>query len=662
MLCALCVSIFQDPKNEGYHHKNRHDLCLASENSCKICSFVYRQTSNVVAGVDPSQPLKYRFSQDKDWRGRVHLTLSIFHKSADVTEDLWLDQNIYIHVSNAQCFPPNYPEFIQMAISDLETAPFLVRPDVPMGRDIPDNTGHEAVAQLAKGWFEECKLKHSCDEYYEHRQVGWYPKRLVHIGQGNERPRLVLRDEDDLRGPYATLSHCWGDNPDFFVLNADNLEDLRKEIPVERLAASFRDAILTCHRLQIPYLWIDSLCILQAGHTSQSDWLFHTNEMHNVYLNCELNIAIDVSDSPHEGAFRSRDPRIVQDCYTWTPCHGLSDVPLYSPERETRINLCAIFTNEDFSWARELLPLNRRAWVFQEALLSPRALRFGNDRIWWECTQKRTLSECMPNSQASGIDGGFDCFNQPSFNIERSYSHNLTSYFGYVTSYGKRKLSHPNKDKFVAFAAIARLCAHYFGGGDYCAGIFRNSMPWGLLWYIDADRPGRRPESYRAPSWSWASLDISAEFDYHDRQPNILSHVTDVSIQLVDTTDPFGQVKSAALTLRGPLISSQALAGQGSTEQSTTWLEMITIVFRFSPPEQHPHYYPSLGKNLYFLCIGEVECSPKWKDTSGTYGLILRKADNGSFSRLGRWKAKVRFIQRHAGTEYELRPETITLL
>ncbi|CAH0054017.1 unnamed protein product [Clonostachys solani] len=568
-----------------------------------------------------------------------------------------------------------------------------------MGRDIPDHTGHEAVAQLAKGWHQECKRNHSCGGFYQHRQTGWYPKRLVDVGQGDRRPRLVLRDENDLCGPYATLSHCWGENPEFFMLNADNMEDLRKEIPLDRLAASFRDAILTCQRLQIPYIWIDSLCILQAGPASQSDWFFHANEMHKVYLNCELNIAIDVSANPHEGAFRPRNPDLLQDCYAWTPFHSYSDFPQegleHKPDTESEskslfdskhrgppslskadhINLCAIFTEEDFSYSRLSLPLSQRAWVFQEALLSPRTLHFGSDRIWWECAEKTTLSECMPNSVANRTQKGFDCLFQFNFNVENRHAESLISYFDYLATYTERELSHPNEDKLVAFAAIARLCASWFGG-DYCAGIFRHSMPWGLLWLTENITSTPRPDSYRAPSWSWASLDVRVLFDYYDHQPDILARVIDVSVQLVDTTDPFGQVKSAALTLQGPLISSQALVGEGSTERSTKFLAVSTLLdeeislqpddygcwFRFSQAERHPDYYPRLGENLHFVCIGEVECSPDWKQSSGTYGLMLRKVDNKSFLRVGRWVARVGFIQRHAGTKCELRPETITLL
>lgn len=566
------------------------------------------------------------------------MELLIFQKTADATDDkVCFKKEIHIHVSHAQSFPPHYSDFINLATADLETAPFMVRPDVTTGREIPDHTGHEAVAQLAKEWHEECKKNHACGDFYQHRQVGWYPKRLVHVGQDGQRPRLVLRDEDGLHGPYATLSHCWSEKPEFFMLNADNLEDLRKEIPIERLATSFRHAILTCQRLQIPYVWIDSLCILQAGSTSQSDWLFHANEMHKVYLNCELNIAIDVSANPHEGAFRQRNPCILQDCFTWTPFHGYSDFPEESLEREpdtesenkamfdpqhrersspsktAQINLCALFTEEDFSYSRLNLPLSQPAWVFQEAILSARILHFGSGRIWWACAKRTTLSECMPNRVANNTGQGFDCLYQSSFNIERGSSNTLILYFEYLTKYyTDRELSHPREDKLVAFAVIARLCAPWFGG-DYCAGIFRNIMPWGLLWYSHPEAFTPRPDSYRAPSWSWASIDNRVFFDFYDREPNILAHVLDVSVQLVDISDPFGQVKSAALTLRGPLISSQALIGKGSTTQSRLtvstlldekiWLEPDDYYwsFRSSQQEQHPDYYPSQISTFFAL-------------------------------------------------------------
>jgi hypothetical protein len=43
-------------------------------------------------------------------------------------------------------------------------------------------------------------------------------------------------------------------------------------------------------------------------------------------------------------------------------------------------------------------PLNRRAWVCQERLLSPRMLHFGVDEIFWECSSDRAF-ESFPGGE-----------------------------------------------------------------------------------------------------------------------------------------------------------------------------------------------------------------------------------------------------------------------
>src|SRR4051812_38751569 len=52
---------------------------------------------------------------------------------------------------------------------------------------------------------------------------------------------------------------------------------------------------------------------------------------------------------------------------------------------------------QDVEWQRyiEYAPVNTRAWVFQERLLSPRVVHFAKDQIFWECHELRA-SEGFP--------------------------------------------------------------------------------------------------------------------------------------------------------------------------------------------------------------------------------------------------------------------------
>ena len=83
-----------------------------------------------------------------------------------------------------------------------------------------------------------------------------------------------LRDSDSpsLTGPYIVLSHCWGKVSTCRSVSEIKSEDQGQSNPLQTLQAGFpieypsktcQDAITAPRRLDLRYLWIDSLCILQ---------------------------------------------------------------------------------------------------------------------------------------------------------------------------------------------------------------------------------------------------------------------------------------------------------------------------------------------------------------------------------------------------------------
>jgi len=67
---------------------------------------------------------------------------------------------------------------------------------------------------------------------------------------------------------YIALSHCWGLEPTI-VTTISNIEMMKTEILMEKLPYTFRDAVTIAHHLNIRYLWIDSMCIIQDD---RDDW------------------------------------------------------------------------------------------------------------------------------------------------------------------------------------------------------------------------------------------------------------------------------------------------------------------------------------------------------------------------------------------------------
>lgn len=180
----------------------------------------------------------------------------------------------------------------------------------------------------------------------------------------SDNPEIRLRCQDSHSQPplgtrYATLSHCWGDVMVIQLLR-HNMDQYKARIPVHELPKTFYDAVLAARKLDIEYLWIDALCIVQD---SEKDWLKEASRMDQVYSNSYLNLSASASPDGSGGLFRERDP--------------LAFKPLFI-RLKTSSNVStgyACFVN---SWADDVehTPISHRAWVLQEHFFGPESGSF----------------------------------------------------------------------------------------------------------------------------------------------------------------------------------------------------------------------------------------------------------------------------------------------
>ncbi|KUJ19675.1 uncharacterized protein LY89DRAFT_666539 [Mollisia scopiformis] len=119
--------------------------------------------------------------------------------------------------------------------------------------------------------------------------------------------------------------------------------------------------------------------------------------------------------------------------------------------------------------------------------------------------------------------------------------------------YSQCVLTRPN-DKLVAISGIAKSFSELGRSEDYFAGLWRRLILSLLLW----SRTNRlrscitKADEYRAPSWSWASVDGSIRLGKPMYNDPMTSTLIDVKAENV-TPDRFGQVISGSITIAGSL-------------------------------------------------------------------------------------------------------------
>ncbi|KAF2092633.1 HET-domain-containing protein, partial [Rhizodiscina lignyota] len=277
--------------------------------------------------------------------------------------------------------------------------------------------------EMARFWLNDCLENHvECP-----KPTPFLPARVIDVGppDGSKDPCLFEESLHDDELPsserrYIALSHCWGPPPWFRTTN-DTLDERRSSISMSDLPPTFRDAVVVTRMLNVRYLWIDSLCIIQGN---KEDWAKEAVRMCDYYQNALCTITSAHSPSSHGGLFVQRD-----------------DLPLY-----------------------------KRAWVLQEMILSSRALIYDPDAVRWECLSKygsEPIAHLNQNLDVMDIIG--DSIEQRA----SGWQHIVEDYMG-------RGLTNES-DRLIAMAGVAEAMQKHTSD-VYIAGLWKNLLPYGLTW------------------------------------------------------------------------------------------------------------------------------------------------------------------------------------
>ncbi|KAE8441356.1 hypothetical protein EG329_005459 [Mollisiaceae sp. DMI_Dod_QoI] len=486
------------------------------------------------------------------------------------------------------------------------------------------DTGSDAAVEWTLRQLQNCRSRHaSC-----RKNAMALPTRVLDVGEEAQDTvgsvRLYTSRQEEAE--YVSLSHCWGSiRP--LITTISTMASFQNEIPWNKLPQTFRDAVIFTRKLGIRYLWIDSLCIIQD---SEEDWSIEVGKMSSVYENAVLTIAAASSADGNGGLFRRESQR--------SPSYQLNDTIAMRPAAHRKMrDYSSVGTyNEEI-----VLPLFRRAWVYQERLLSRRVLVFAPLELIWECSQGQ-ISESGHETTTSTlhIEPGHDRNLNASID---SSPESISDYWHQVVErFTSLNLTH-DKDTLPAMAGIAKRVQRDFNC-DYYAGLWQKTFIWDLLWETKRNLLPResqisfwrREHSWNAPSWSWAATSAPKSYEYQ-AGASIAQFCDVVEVKCEhNAKDPFLEVHSGYAKLEGFLIPLKA-SGWGSIQ--------IMPHPMGTSYNGHPDYDWSLpgadqiseGDNLYAFPLLAFPQVASLQHNADIHSLILKQCDSETktFQRVG---------------------------
>lgn len=139
---------------------------------------------------------------------------------------------------------------------------------------VEDSSSTMAFDRVAR-WLSHC-LKN--DDECRIPTPNYMPRGLLNVGSDQGCHPFLF--EPTRAEPYVCLSYCWGaDVYDVLKTTKENLQSHYKAIPLPAFPQTIRDVVLVCRVMNLQYLWVDSICIVQDDPTG---WLHDSAQMRDI--------------------------------------------------------------------------------------------------------------------------------------------------------------------------------------------------------------------------------------------------------------------------------------------------------------------------------------------------------------------------------------------
>ena len=217
-------------------------------------------------------------------------------------------------------------------------------------RDTSPKRASAAAAVWIRGQLSECILpgKHGkCHNELEETLPPRLPSRILDITSPSE-VKLHVSTSDE-RAHYIYLSHYWGTKQLIRTVKS-SLERHQRGLEMEYLPKTFQHAIAVARDLDVRYIWIDSLCIIQDDI---DDWRREGSKMATIYRSSFLTLSAVAANNSSGGLFfDSKD----------IPSQTIS----FEDSQQRMIVRPRQMRRDSFHWLDRAtrVPLMERAWVW----------------------------------------------------------------------------------------------------------------------------------------------------------------------------------------------------------------------------------------------------------------------------------------------------------
>jgi hypothetical protein len=370
------------------------------------------------------------------------------------------------------------------------------------------NTGDKRCLEMAASWLRTCMRDHKdCNTNLGLAHSVVLPTRVIDTSGGTIQLVSNVEGTAGQSPSYMTVSHKWMSSGMTKLLRC-NLGEMQQGIHTQSLPAVFRDAVSLARALEIRYVWIDALCIVQ----DDPDELQHEiSNMGHIYRNAVLNVgalqaaeAEPTAEQESMGLFLDRN---TQDISPFALTIQRGD---YKRDHFAYQDLVL----EKLNWSS----LMKRGWVLQERLLSRRSIYFG-DRLWWECSEQLAC-ERFPSHLPVFSKIGSWLGKETPYRVTNLLSGSVGDKSLYericfskwdtlVSTFSECHLSF-EQDCLVALSGLAHEFQNILDD-EYYAGLWGKNICNGLLWHRNTsyyDDDDARPKQYRGKD----SLEICFQF------------------------------------------------------------------------------------------------------------------------------------------------------